>query len=276
MTLTFPNNEVNTTKSEDKIIEFIETQKEDFLFMTINEVAETLNVSDATVSRFAKKVGCEDFKDLKNKVLNQIPSIDASKKMANTIQSEKGMGLASYLKKQMYNIEKTLENIDLKDFQKATKSIISAKKIWIFGRKSSRYLAEMLNFRLARVGLDSQILPYAGSEFVEKLAFLDKGDLVIFFSFSKLSKEAKIILDCQKNIPFQTLGFTSRLHAPKEELADINLYAYRGPIDEYHSQTVPMALVDALVINVSDELKEESLDNLKKIKTMKIKYKNFR
>lgn len=72
MKLEFPNNNESFTKSELEILDFIELNKEEFLFMTIGEISEALSISDATISRFSKKVGCDDFKSLKTLVMSQI------------------------------------------------------------------------------------------------------------------------------------------------------------------------------------------------------------
>lgn len=275
MTIVYPKNSNNVTKSESKVLEFIETKKDEFVFMTINEVAEALNVSDATVSRLARKVGCEDFKDLKNYVANREMSIGASKKMSNVIEEE-GLSLKNYLLKQQEYMNTTIDLTDVNEFNKAVKLICTCRKVWLFGRKASEYLAELLNFRLSRMGVSCQSLSSARSEFVEKLAFIGQDDVVIFFSFSKLSWEAKVILDYQKERKYKTIGFTSKLHAPDDEKADINLYVYRGPEDEYHSQASPIAYLDALVVKVFEKLGNRSIESLENVKKLKDSYKNFK
>ena len=51
MCLQFPETPEKLTAAEKAILEYIEGHKETFLFMTIGELAQTLNVSDATISR---------------------------------------------------------------------------------------------------------------------------------------------------------------------------------------------------------------------------------
>lgn len=54
-----------------KIIEYISSHTDVFLFMTIGQLSASLGLSDATVSRFARHVGCKDFKELKHVVIQQ-------------------------------------------------------------------------------------------------------------------------------------------------------------------------------------------------------------
>lgn len=73
--------------------------------------------------------------------------------------------------------------------------------------------------------------------------------------------------------------FTSRLVLPEEEKADINLYVYRGESKEYHSMTSATAVVDALVVAVTEQLgaqgakRLQRLHHLKKAYTKKVKNK---
>ena len=60
-------------RAEQKILYYINTNTDTFLFSSIGQLAERLELSDATVSRFARHVGCRDFKALKSPVLEQSP-----------------------------------------------------------------------------------------------------------------------------------------------------------------------------------------------------------
>ena len=69
MCFTFPQMPEKLTAAEKTIMEYMIGHKEEFIFMSIGQLANTLNVSDATISRFARHLGCEDFKHLKQVVM---------------------------------------------------------------------------------------------------------------------------------------------------------------------------------------------------------------
>ena len=71
MHLKFPVTPEKLTPAEQKLLEYIEGNREEFLFMTIGQLAAKLEVSEATISRFARHLGCQDFKQLKNIVVEQ-------------------------------------------------------------------------------------------------------------------------------------------------------------------------------------------------------------
>ena len=107
---------------------------------------------------------------------------------------------------------------------------------------------------------------------LESLAQAGEGDLVIFFAYSKLSAQGRVILECQKEAGYRTLTFTGRTYLMKEVCADINLYACRGEEKEYHSMSAPAAVVDALVLLVSNLTKEKTAQSLSRLHILKKRY----
>ena len=103
-----------------------------------------------------------------------------------------------------------------------------------------------MHFRLRRLGLDARLLPTSGSELLEGLAGAEKGDVAVLFSFSKLSREGRILLEQGRTAGYTTLAFVSRTCLPPDQAADINLFAYRGPEKEYHLSLIHIYLADCL------------------------------
>ena len=258
------------TRTEQKILDYINTNTDAFLFSSIGQLAQTLGVSDATVSRFARHVGCADFKALKSMVLEQ--SSGPVVKMAATLQQEEDFTPAGWLERQRDYLERTIRQLDAEEFQRAVDRICSAGRILIHGKNASASLAQLLCFRLRRLGLNVSLLPSGGSELLEGLVQAGAQDLVILFSLSKLSREGRVLLEQKKTSGYQTLAFVSRTCLPREEQADITLFAYRGTEKEYHSMTAPAALLDALVIAVTRSLGERGVRALKELHRMKKSY----
>ena len=170
------------TRAEQKILDFINTNTDSFLFLTIGQLAQRLDLSDATVSRFARHAGCRDFKALKARVLEQ--ATGPAVKMAGTLRQEASFSPAAWLEQQQACLEKTAEQLSPEAFDQAVQAILAARRVWIHGKNASGALAQLLHFRLRRLGLPVTLLPTGGSELMEGLAQAGEGDLVILFSFS--------------------------------------------------------------------------------------------
>lgn len=249
------------TRAEQKILDYINTNTDTFLFLSIGQLAERLELSDATVSRFARHAGCKDYKALKNLVLEQASGPAA--KMASTIQQAEGFTLSAWLERQQEYLRKTAQLLDGEMFGRAVEALCSAGRVYIHGKNASAALAELLHFRLRRLGVNVCLLPSGGSELLEGLVQAGTGDLVVLFSFSKLSRESRVLLEQSRTAGYRTLAFVSRTCLAADETADISLFAYRGAEKEYHSMTAPAALLDALIVAVSERLGEKAAEALK-------------
>ena len=255
------------TRADQKILDYINTNTDAFLFCSIGQLARQLQLSDATVSRFARHAGCTDFKALKGMVMEQAAGPAA--KMAGTLAGQGEFSPVDWLEQQQLYLQKTARQLNRAEFGQAAQALTQAGRIFLHGKNASAPLAQMLAFRLRRLGLQASLLPSGGSEMLEGLVQAREGDVVVMFSFAKLSREGRIILDRSKEAGYRTLAFVSRTCIPAEERADISLFAYRGQEQEYHSMAAPTALLDALVVAVSQQLGSrgnEALENLHQIK----------
>lgn len=241
--------------------------------MTIAELAAALHVSEASISRFARRVGCRDFKHLKQVVLAQGERPGAARKLANTLAEGETALLPRWIEQQRANLEKTLELLDKAEFDRAVQAIVAAQRVYLHAKNASRALVELLAYRLRRIGVEVERLPAGGSELLEGLAGAGAGDLVVLFGFSKLSAEARVLLDHSAAAGYRTLLFTARQY-PAHSAADIRLTVYRGEEDEYHSMTAPAAVADALVLAVSARKGPAAVARLETVRTLKQQYGN--
>lgn len=212
MPITFPSMPDKLTANEAALLEFINQHSDRFLFLSIAQLAETLSMSEATVSRFARHVGCRDFKHLKQVVLAQTQTrTGPADKLAATLAEGDGAPLPHWLEQQRYCLEKTEALLDPAEFHRAVQAIVEARRVFVYAKNASRSMAELLRFRLRRIGVDVRLLAGAGNELLEGLAAAGPGDLVVVFSFSKRSTEGAILLDWQREAGYRTLLFTGQL-----------------------------------------------------------------
>ena len=270
--ITFPQTPDKLTATEQAIIEYITRHRDEFLLMTIGQLAKKLDVSEATVSRFARHVGCEDFRHLRRVVMEQTVGSGPAHKLTNTLRAGSGDFFTGFKDRPRENLQRTMELLDPSEFETAASAICCARRVFVHARNASRAPAQLLEYRLSRIGIDIRPMPTGGAELSESLAQIGETDLVILFGFSKLSAQGRAILDYQRRVGYRTMMFTGRAYQEEALRADINLFVYRGEEDEYHSMTAPAAVCDALVLAVSSRLGDTALERLKTIAKLKREY----
>ena len=250
MTIQFPRMPEQVTRSEAEIIDYISNNPREFLQDSIGAVSQKLGVSGTTLSRFARRVG---------------PA-------AKLLETQQGFTVENWMLRQQLCLEKTLEGLDPQAFAQAAQALLDCHRVFIHAKSASASLGQLLLFRLRRLGIEAILLPSGGSEVLEGLSQARSDDLVVLFSFSKVSREGSMILKYQKQAGYRTLSFTSRSYLPEDERADMNLFVYRGEAKEYHSMTAPAALMDALVVAVSEKLGDEAVRRLSNLHQLKKAY----
>lgn len=261
------------TRADALILDYISNNTEGFLFSSIGQLARAPRPFGGDDLALCPPRRCSDFKDLKQVVRRQAAfEGPAGKDRRN---AERGRGVHPLLLGRAPAAEPA------KDARGAGRGRVRprrcgrcwpARRVFIHAKSASASLGQLLFFRLRRLGIEVSLLPSGGSEVLEGLAQVRADDLVVLFSFSKLSREGRILLQCQREIGYRTLSFSSRAFLPEGERADINLFVYRGEAKEYHSMAAPAALVDALVVALSQQMGAESAQRLGRLHAMKRAY----
>ena len=273
MQLQFPTGSNHLTKADARILDYISQNTEEVLFLSIGQLANRLQLADATVSRFVRHVGCADYRELRQLVKRQSAAGPGpAAKMAETLNRETGFTLDAWMRRQQLLLQKTLEELRSDQFAQAVRAVQEARHVWIHAKNASASPGQLLFFRARRLGIPVTLLPSGGSELLEGLAQVQKDDLVILFCLSKLSREGQTILDYSREAGFRTLSFSGRSYVPADEQADINLFVSRGEPNEYHSMTAPSALVDALIVALSESMGTEAGLRLERLHQLKEKY----
>lgn len=270
----FVKSDIHFTKTEKKLIEYIIASPQEFIRMSIGDIARRIGTSEPTVSRFARHCGYNDFKELKSTVLRHLSEENPpAGKLISTLGNESASTPDGFLRRQQHCIEKTLEFLDLESLHKAADALLEAENIYIYAKGASVSMAELLRFRLNRFGRRVTLLPAGSSELFEYMNFFTDKDLVVLFGFQKTPKEAAVLLDYQKRTGYQCIFFTSRLYHSLEQESVIPLFVFRGEPSEYHSMAAPAALLDALVVMLGAKLGETSSEQLDCLYQLKEHYK---
>lgn len=150
---------------------------------TTQKISERTNVSTATITRFCKKVDCENFAELKIR-LARVSKTDAEGTTDSTL-TQQYKEIFDDL--QGLNTERAVDDV--------LKLITSASRIYIYGLGSSGLAAQELNYRLSRMGFTSEAIVDSHLMIIRS-SLLKPDDLLLAFSRSGQTKE--IVLSVKK------------------------------------------------------------------------------
>ncbi|MCR8643957.1 MurR/RpiR family transcriptional regulator [Paenibacillus sp. N1-5-1-14] len=187
------------SKKEQLIANYILQAGKEIKNMNISVLASHVGVSNGTITHFCKKIGCNNFADLKVQL--------GGLSHATTPATEDDI-LA-----QVYNfyqavIERSNQLMDIKFLHRMAGQITKASRIFIYGIGSSGLTANEMMLRLLRMGFNVQSITDSHLMLINS-SLVNENDLVIAIS---TSGETPVIVDATriaKNNNAKVICFTS-------------------------------------------------------------------
>ena len=229
-------------------------------FMTASKLGETVGVSESTVVRFANSLGFSGYPkfqdDLQELIKTKLTTVERVE-MANRDYSTDSKILENVLKADIDNIKETLDTLEEKSYEKAVNTIISAKKLYIMGLRSSIYVAKYLGYYLNYILDDVIIVRMDMGEPVEQMIKLGKGDVLIVLSFPRYSKKTLQVAEFAKERGAKVIALTDSYNAPTAKISDVIVTVKNNMVSFVDSLVPAFSVANALVIGVAMREKED-------------------
>lgn len=255
------------SKGQKLIAEFILKHYDKAAFMTAAKLGTSVGVSESTVVRFANEIGYEGYpqlqKALQELIKTKLTTVQRIELSSDLLNEE--TPLKSVLKADMENIRVSLEKINDSVFEDVVDRILSAKKIYIIGLRSSTTLAEFLGFYLNLILDNVRVVTYGVSDIFEQLLRMDKDDLLIAIGFPRYSSRTVEALKYAKDNGAAVVALTDSLLSPLAHEADFTLLAQSNMASFVDSLVAPMSVINALIISVGLKGKEQLSSTFEKL-----------
>jgi len=254
--------------AEKRIADFLRENPKEIIHLSITELAERSNVSEATVVRFARKLGFKGYQDLKITFAQEIIS------PLQSIHEEVGENdkIPEVLNKIFQSIIQTLYHtrdvLDLEQVEKAAEAILRAKKIVVFGLGNSAPVAMDAQHKFLRAGIECAA--YCDNHMqVIVASHLCHEDVAIGISHSGSSRDIVEALQLAKECGATTICITNYGKSPALKYSDIHLFTAsqetRYRILALASRVAQLGIIDTLYVYVALRKKKEGYDAIKRI-----------
>ena len=242
------------SKGQKKIANFILESYDKAAFMTASRLGKKVGVSESTVVRFAAELGYDGYPDmqksLQKMIRNRLTSVQRIE-VTNDRIGDQDL-LSTVLQSDIEKIRVTLEELDRDSFSHAVDAIVSAKKIYIIGVRSSAAIAAFmaLYFNLM---FDNVVMVTANtaSEVFENLLRVGEGDVVIGVSFPRYSSRTVQAMNFARDRGATTVAITDSEASPLAPISHYTLKARSDMASFVDSLVAPLSLVNALLVAVS-------------------------
>lgn len=183
LTQTISDELTNLRKSERKVAEYILANPGDVVRMRIVDLAEQAEVSEPTVVRFCRAVGCEGFQDFKLALAQQLASSPSYGQIAVTDTDSVAEYSFKVFDSTVDTLLKVRDHLDLNMLDQAVDALCKAKRVEFYGFGASAAVAFDAQHRFFRLQLSTAA--YSDPHLQNMSATsLEAGDVVIAFSQS--------------------------------------------------------------------------------------------
>lgn len=269
---------VKLSKGQRLIARYISDNYDKAAFMTAGKLGRTVGVSESTVVRFATELGYEGYpemrKALQELVRNRLTSVQriaAAREMMDSANV-----LKSVMGSDMEKLRVTLESLDRTSFESAVDAILSARKLYILGMRSSAALASFLRFYLNYLMDNVHAVSDAkGSEVYEQMLRIGPEDVLFCISFPRYTSNSLRAARFAKERGARIVTLTDNDSSPFAQIADVVLYAKSDMVSFLDSLVAPLSVLNAIVIAVGARRRETLDETFENLETLWAEYEVF-
>ncbi|MCU4653007.1 MurR/RpiR family transcriptional regulator [Roseibacterium sp. SDUM158016] len=183
----------NMHRSELRLAEAILHFPGQIASYTATELAQMAGVSNATVTRFVRKIGYASFEEARQAVRAEQAAGTALLRVDREGAPSDGQ-IARHLDQSHGNLERSLARLDEAEVGALVSAMIDADRLWLVGFRAGQAFARYLAWQVMQVRSNVFTLPRDGETLSESLAGIGKGDCVIVFALRRPPKQVDALL----------------------------------------------------------------------------------
>ena len=251
------------TRSEVRIAKRIQAAPDEFVRSSVRSVAADLGVSEPTILRFCRTIGCEGFKDLKFRLIQELALSQANSDLA--ARATKAAGSADRGTVEARGVEvgpdddrlfdtiiealtRTRDTLVYKDLLSGARAIAKAGRVVVYGiGGSSAALAAEAHNRLFRLNVPVMVFIDGYTQRMSA-AILAEGDVALFISSTGRPRELQESLELAKYRKATCIAITDK-ETPLGRDADICLHVGLAASGVEEIQPNPMRFAQLFVID---------------------------
>lgn len=257
------------SEKEKKIADYILDDPQEIIHSTINQVADDLDIADATVFRFCKRIGFKGYQAMKISLASEIVSPIQDIHEAITEDDDEVMVTEKVFNSNIQSLNDSLHLINKENIIQAVEAVLKSPKVDFYGSGGSGIVALDAHHKFLRSGITTAAYQDTHLQLLSA-AQLTYEDTVFLISHSGTNKDLLEILDVVKETGATTIGITNYAKTPLAEKVDIPLYTtsketlYRS--EALSSRIAQLSLIDAIFVNIMIKREKESKESLQKIR----------
>ncbi len=152
------------------------------------ELAQLANVSNATVTRFVRRLGYENFDQARQAARATQKGGAAVFRVSSGDQGPEA-ALMAQITQGRQNVENSFAAISLAEIDDLADAVLQAGRVWIIGFRTAHAFAVYLGAQLGQLAPNVTVLPVAGQTLAESVGSISTGDVAIVFALRRTVRQ---------------------------------------------------------------------------------------
>ena len=262
------------TKSEKRIANYLLRHQDEVAFMAASELADRLDLSEATVVRFAQTLDFGGFPEMRTALQASFRGrVTHAVRLRGRLDDLRQDGdiFEQLAVSEIDSLTQALNTVNRQAIHQAVELLLTQNRVFVFGLGPSISLVDLLSIRLTRVGHPVIPLTSSGREIAEMLLLMTKDDVLFVIGFFDINPALRLVVEHARAIGTPIILLTDTLESLLGPMATVVLAARRGPVASFHSLTVPMTIVNTLLLALAQEDRQRAVTNLDKLDELREK-----
>jgi DNA-binding MurR/RpiR family transcriptional regulator len=251
--------------AERRVAAYIVANTSEVVYLSITELAERSEASEATVSRLCRRLGFRGYQELK--IALAVSTLPESKQLyeAATGADDGWTICAKVFQATTRGLEDTLKILDRADLDTAIDRLARARRIEWYGVGGSAAVAKDAHHKFLKTGIPTSFYEDPHMQ-VMSAALLTPEDVVVAVSYSGSNKDIyDSLAEAHKRGVF-TILITGFARCPLAKMCDITLWVSAGETfksESLRSRIAQLCLLDSLYIGVMLKRGNDGLGSLR-------------
>ena len=254
------------TSAQERIVRYLKENDKEALTLPINELAKRCQVGDATVIRFYRLLGYENYAMFRIALAQELSETDV-RPIYEEVETKDGVSdvirkVIDSTNQGISDLEKQISEVKLEEF---ADMLLRASTIHVLGLGASGVVAQDAMHKLMRLGC--KIIAYSDSHLMTIAASIAKSDEV-FFAVSHSGETTDIIraIELAKQRGCKTCALTSSIGSSITQLVDVYLLSCTRETkmrsDAMISRIVQLVVIDMLYVLMALEIGDSAMEGV--------------
>ncbi|MBR5474091.1 MAG: MurR/RpiR family transcriptional regulator [Lachnospiraceae bacterium] len=262
------------TKTSQKIAEWVLDHDTEACFITSTDLAAGLEISEASVIRFARALGFTGYMDfqkhLRQNYTDKVNKVSSTitvpyERLRASMEHTDGDYIKEFLMNTERNIESVLRNNAPSVFEQAIDLLMRSHRKFILATRANTGVASYFLLLMKHMLPDVYSTGDSSISVIDHMCDITKDDCVVLFSFPRYSELDRQALQMAEDVGAPILVITDKPSAPLAPYADILLTVDVDSSAFFNSYVGVQLIMEILCAGISRRVGASAEDKLKTV-----------